>query len=71
MNQPWYESHAETIAQNVVGQLFAFAILKLYGIETATTLQLQLTFLAVAYVRGYYIRRFFNWRRSKKHADLD
>lgn len=58
--QRWYVSHAETIAQNVVGQLLAFVILWCYDIKGSTGLQLQLTFLVVAYVRGYLIRRFFN-----------
>lgn len=60
MPQPWYVSHAETIAQNIVGQALAFLILWAYGIETATGLQLQATFLVVAYVRGYLIRRAFD-----------
>ena len=58
--QKWYVSHAETIAQNVIGQLLAYIILWAYGISGATGLKLQITFLVVAYVRGYAIRRFFN-----------
>lgn len=62
--QPWYVSHAETIAQNVVGQVLAFFILWAYGIDTATGLQMQVTFLVVAYARGYGIRRAFEaWGR--------
>lgn len=60
MRQPWYVSHAETIAQNVIGQLLAFIVLWCYDIKGSTGLKLQLTFLVVAYVRGYAIRRFFN-----------
>lgn len=63
--QPWYVSHAETIAQNVVGQMLAFVILWAYGIETATGLQLQATFLVVAYLRGYMIRRAFDRFNSR------
>lgn len=63
--QPWYVSHAETIAQNVVGQILAFIILWAYGIPGSTGWKLQLTFLVVAYARGYTIRRFFN--RLKSH----
>lgn len=62
--QPWYISHAETIAQNVVGQILAYFILWSYGIESATGLKLQLTFLIVAYARGYAIRRIFNKVRA-------
>lgn len=63
--QPWYVSHAETIAQNVVGQILAFVIFWAYGIETATGLQLQIIFLVVAYLRGYAIRRAFDRFNSR------
>lgn len=65
MKQPWYISHAETIAQNVIGQLLAFVILWCYGIKGSTGLQLQVTFLVVAYLRGYLIRRWFERYRGK------
>lgn len=60
MRQAWYVSHAETIAQNVAGQALAFIILWAYGVDSATGLQLQATFLVVAYLRGYAIRRAFD-----------
>lgn len=66
MTQRWYVSHAETIAQNVVGQLIAFCVLYAYGIKGSTGIQIQLTFLVVAYIRGYCIRRVFNWIETKK-----
>lgn len=58
--QPWYVAHAETITQNVVGQILAYFILWGYGVESSTGLKLQLTFFVVAYARGYIIRRVFN-----------
>lgn len=59
--QRWLASHAETITQNVVGQLLAVAILWAYGINWQTTgWKMQLTFFVVAYARGYAIRRIFN-----------
>lgn len=65
--QRWYVSHAETIAQNVVGQVLAAVILLAYGIPWASTgWKLQATFLVVAYARGYAIRRFFNRLHSLK-----
>lgn len=60
MKQRWYISHAETIAQNVIGQLCAFVIFWCYDIRGSQGLLLQLTFFVVAYIRGYLIRRFFN-----------
>lgn len=63
VKQPWYISHAETIAQNVGGQAVAFVILWAYGITGSQGLALQLTFLVAAYIRGYTIRR---WFESKK-----
>lgn len=59
--QPWYISHAETITQNVVGQVLAAIILLAYGIPWSSTgWKLQATFLVVAYLRGYAIRRLFD-----------
>jgi len=60
MSQPWYVSHAETIAQNVIGLLCGFVILQAYGITPSTTLKVQGTFFVVAYVRSYCIRRTFD-----------
>lgn len=59
-DQPWWLSHAETLAQNVVGQILCFLILHIYGIPVLDSFQLQLVFLIVAYARGYFIRRLFN-----------
>lgn len=58
--QPWYISHAETIAQNVVGQIVAFIILHLHGMPVHQSLQLQAEFFVLAYGRGYLIRRIFD-----------
>lgn len=61
ITQPWYISHAETIAQNVIGQLLATLILWIYNIPfNGQGWKIQLTFLVVAYLRGYAIRRLFN-----------
>lgn len=60
MSQPWYVSHAETIAQNVVGQIIAFILLWLFGITGSKALWIQLAFFAAAYTRGYLIRRAFD-----------
>jgi hypothetical protein len=57
--QPWYVSHAETIAQNVVGQIIAFIIFWCYDIRGSQGLLLQATFFVAAYARGYAIRRVF------------
>lgn len=67
MKQPWYVSHAETITQNVLGQLLAIVILWVYNIPFWTTgWKLQLTFFVVAYARGYGVRRFFESLKTKK-----
>lgn len=67
MKQPWYVSHAETITQNVLGQLLAIVILWVYSIPFWTTgWKLQLTFFVVAYARGYGVRRFFESLKTKK-----
>lgn len=64
-SQPWYISHAETITQNIVGQILAFIILRLWGMPVSDGLQLQLIFFLVAYTRGYLIRRFFNYLAAR------
>lgn len=66
--QRWLASHAETIAQNVVGQLLAVAILWAYDISADTGWKMQLTFFVVAYARGYAIRRIFNRINMKDHG---
>jgi hypothetical protein len=60
MRQSWINSHKETIAQNVIGQILAFAILWAYGLSLSFSFKLQATFLVVSYARGYAIRRWFN-----------
>lgn len=66
MSQRWLVSHAETIAQNVVGQLLAFVILWVYDIPWSDKgWKLQITFLVVAYARGYAIRRIANWLENR------
>lgn len=59
MKQPWYISHAETLAQNVIGQLCALIILAVYGLPLSHSLGLQAVFFVVAYTRSYIIRRYF------------
>ncbi len=60
MKQPWYVSHAETIAQNVFGQIIAFVLLWSFDITGSKGLQIQVAFFIAAYARGYAIRRAFN-----------
>ena len=60
MNQKWYVSHAEALTQNIVGLLIAFVILKLFGLSTAQSIQIQIVFFFVSYIRSYTIRRIFN-----------
>lgn len=65
MSQKWYESHIETICQNVVGMLIGFLIMHLYGLPFTDSVGLQLIFLVASYVRGYTIRRLFENHRRK------
>lgn len=60
MNQKWYISHMEALAQNVVGLMIAFIILKMWGLSTTQSVQLQAIFFFSSYVRSYLIRRLFN-----------
>lgn len=58
--QKWYVSHAETLAQNIIGQLIAFLVLHLYGMDVTTSLQIQVILFVASYLRSYVIRRLFN-----------
>lgn len=58
--QPWYVSHAEALAQNIIGLIISFIILKLWGLSTSDSLGLQVIFFITSYTRSYLIRRFFN-----------
>ena len=60
MSQKWYISHAETIAQNVIGLLVGFCILKLWGLSSTESIGLQSIFFITSYIRSYIIRRVFN-----------
>lgn len=66
MAQKWYESHAETICQNVFGLLIGFTIMHFWGLPFGESIKLQLVFLVASYIRGYTIRRVFDrYVRSK------
>lgn len=64
--QPWYISHAEALAQNIIGLLISFIILKLWGLSTSDSLGLQAVFFCTSYLRSYLIRRYFNSLEMKK-----
>lgn len=61
------QSMAETAASVSIGYLVALlsqlAILPLFGIHLplADNLAIGLYFTAISIVRGYYVRRLFNW----------
>lgn len=59
-SQKWYISHAETLAQNIIGQVIAFLVLHLYGMDVETSLQIQVILFVTSYLRSYLIRRAFN-----------
>ena len=58
--QKWYVSHAETLAQNIIGLLVGFVILRCFGLDTLESIHLQAVIFVASYVRGYVIRRCFN-----------
>ena len=63
--QKWYVSHAETIVQNVLGLLIAFIILRVHGLSTHDSVQLQIIFFFASYARSYAVRRFFNKQKKE------
>lgn len=60
MSQKWYVSHAESLVQNIAGLIIAFIILKMWGLSTTESVQLQIIFFFSSYIRSYLIRRAFN-----------
>lgn len=54
-------AYAEALAQNVVGLLVAFIVMKLLNVQTDTVLQIQVTLFILSYIRSYYIRKLFHW----------
>lgn len=70
--QPWYISHAESLAQNIIGLIISFIILKIWGMSTSESIGLQAIFFITSYIRSYLIRRFFNNLEIKKdYTDAD
>jgi len=70
--QKWYVSHAETIVQNVLGLLIAFIILRVHGLSTHDSVQLQIIFFFASYARSYAVRRFFNKHEQRdKSSDIN
>ena len=70
--QEWYVSHAETIVQNVLGLLIAFIILRVHGLSTHDSVQLQIIFFFASYARSYAVRRFFNKHEKRdKSSDIN
>ena len=69
-SQPWYISHAETLTQNVLGLIISFIILQAFGMTIEQSIQLQLTFFVVSYIRSYLIRRTFERINEKRKAEL-
>lgn len=61
------QSLSETAASVAIGYLVALvsqlAIFPLFGIQIAMTdnLMIGAWFIVISIVRGYYVRRFFNW----------
>ena len=52
--------HLETLAQILVGNVVALAILSLYGMTLTQSLSLQVIFFITSYIRSYFIRKTFS-----------
>ena len=53
-------AHLETITQNILGIIAGLIILKLFNIPLSDSIQLQVIFFVVSYIRSYYVRRVFS-----------
>lgn len=67
MTQTRKQSLFETVTSTAIGYLVALAtqivVFPLYGlpVEMHQNAQIALIFTAVSLVRGYFVRRMFNW----------
>ena len=66
MNQDKKLSHLESLTQNILGLLIAFIILKIWGLSTTESVQLQAIFFVTSYLRSYFVRRTFNYLGEKQ-----
>ncbi len=64
-------SALETVSSTLLGfgiaMLSQMLIFPLYGIQASLNVNFQITcwFTIVSLLRGYFVRRFFNWLHSK------
>ena len=58
--QPWYLMHAETITQNVLGQVIGLGILLAFQVDFHTAWKMEVVFFVASYIRSYFVRRFFD-----------
>ncbi len=74
MKQSRAMSLVETITNVLVGYVLAIAtqlvVFPWFGIETGLTehLTIGLAFVGVSIVRGYFLRRLFEWVRVANHS---
>ncbi|MEG0407275.1 MAG: hypothetical protein RR623_00250 [Bacilli bacterium] len=53
-------AHLETITQNILGIIAGLIILRLFNISFSDSIQLQVIFFAVSYIRSYCVRMAFS-----------
>ena len=53
-------AHLETITQNILGIIAGLIILRLFNIPFSDSIQLQVIFFVVSYIRSYCVRRAFS-----------
>lgn len=63
--QTWCAKHAETIVQNVLGQLIGLAILLAFQVDFHTAWKMEVAFFIASYIRSYYVRSFFDKMANK------
>ena len=53
-------AHLETITQNILGIIAGLIILRLFNIPFSDSIQLQVIFFVVSYIRSYCVRMIFS-----------
>lgn len=74
MGQSKRHSSYETVTNTFIGFLFSlivtFFVFPLYGIQSSgqDMIEITLIFTMASIVRGYYVRRFYNWLHLRERS---
>ena len=61
--QSFIEANISTVIGFMVSYMLSYTVLPLYGVEQSHSVSFQITLIytIASVLRGYYVRRLFNW----------